>query len=266
MKISIDVITCLSMFLSIMCMNTAAIAADEPNQATDTIAEIDAGLDEVDNDMKELEELLGEVGGAEQPEKKQGPGTWKRKYYFKYVTYESPDTGPLQKSHYVRMGVTKSTAGMYAITPAAENERDIFWVMKIQYNKESYKPAEIHMARIKKNDDPEQAIQKIIAEYLRSVAKDGILREAFIADNSKQLFTGSDKVDPLKEFKIEKLAGPFDNPDDACEPMAVYFSMLGFYPSAAALRNESSELQHRIMWDNPKPDKKVYNIFWYYRH
>jgi len=237
----------------------------EPQAASDPFGALDAGLDEVDDDMEELKKLLESESGIKEPDQKTGPAQWKRKYYSHYVIYNSPDSGALPEYPHQRMGITMRDA---YVPPVGQDERDIFWAMGLSYefrgysNGYVYESADLHRLRIKKDENPDEAIRKIMDRYRNDVGEQGKLRRAFIYDITEKHLRGEGGTDPLQKFTVEKLSGPFNSPDDACGAVAGFYSLKGDYQTANMYRNEGSDQVLRLIWDNPKFDKEVYHIFW----
>ena len=156
----------------------------------------------------------------------------------------------------------------YFLPSAAPGEKNVYWTMKISYAFQGYsnsflrKDAEIHLVRIKKSDDPEGAIQKILERYQREAASGGDLNEAFVYDITEKHLRGQGGTAPLTDFTVEKIGGPYTVPDEACNDIVVYFSQAGMYEWAEHYRNPKPENPIKVVWDNPKPDDQMYFIFW----
>jgi hypothetical protein len=192
----------------------------------------------------------------------------KRKYRYHYVIYhKDKHKGPVSKYTSKRNMVKEMN---YYVPPPAEEEQDVYWVMQLHYLIEAYSfrtgsdTAHIHMVRIKKRQSPEAAINQILNRYRRDVAEGGNLREAFVHDVIERSARPGESAS-LAEFEVRKLAGPFDNPDEACGPVAAFYSRLGFESASEVAwryQVEDPEQELRVIWDNPKKDDEVYYVFW----
>jgi len=264
MKLSIILL----IFLIVVSVVAPVSQGAEPAETSDPFEALEGGLDEVDQDMEELKKLLESTGGGEKEPEKKGAASWRRNYRFEYVTFQSSDTGSLPKNYEDRVGGGKTKIGskiFHSFSPLAETEREIFWVAKIHYELigvRSSDSVDIHMLRIKQNENPEEAIRKLMDRWRNDVSKDGNMREAFIFDGSKKISRGLGYFAKFDKFTIENLGGPFDNPDEACGPIAGHYSLKGYHQIAELYWSVDPKQQLRIVWDNPKPDKKMYRIFW----
>lgn len=213
--------------------------------------------------MEEKIEAMRKILGEEDESSDTEDEPTKRKYRYHYVIYHrDKHKGPVPK--YTRNMVKEMN---YYVPPPAEDEQDVYWVMQLNYLIEAYSfriirnDANIHMVRAKKGQSPEAAINQILNRYRRDVAEGGDLREAFVHDVIKKSARPGEGGS-LAKFEVRKLAGPFDNPDQACEPVAAFYYRLGLSEWAWRYQVEESEEELRIVWDNPKKDDEIYYVFW----
>lgn len=247
------------------CPSTLCAESDKTDKADDAIDAFKAGLDEVDGDIEELRKLLeiGEESGTRDGEK--NAPALKRKISFHYVTKFGEAKGPLPKLPWKRKWSKTQNS---SIPPPASGERDVYWVMRHYYEVDGYNndllydQPYLHMVRAKKGESPDAATQRVLAKYQKDGSKGGDLHEAFMYDTSQKHLRGGGGS--LTVLKLEKIAGPFDNAHEACQPIANYYAGKGLYEIAEMYRDQNSEYYLKAYWDNPKPDDQMYYVFWEY--
>ena len=251
----------------------------------DLDAQMEAAIEELEKDLEALrtigkDETPDGEGAADKDKKR----PWKRQYSFEYVFWRYSGEKPLPPTYrnHLPKGVIQSStrqhlSGRSALPP--EGDRYVFWVMQITYtidrSDRSYKRhnlllSPLHMLQLKKEENAEEAIEKVLQAYKRNVAENGVLRNPFVAYVTRK--------GTVSKFQVKKLAGPFDNPDEARPAVAdFYFGLAGefqeFGEIARDWQNDYSDKELSLVWDNPwanprgwiKPPKKgekLYPIFW----
>jgi len=246
----------------IFILSAQFLHADEPTD-DELIGELEAGLSAVDEDLQALEGALGDEE-ADEDDPGDEETAVKGTYYCSY-SYWKPEADE-EMPIILKPGTAMTYSGAMPVT--GPDERNVFWVMQIDYKVKSYSNrklinsfTDIHMLRLKKGEDAKAAIRKVVEQYRTSVGEKGRLTKAFLREMAKKL--NDSRCDEILKFEVENLGGPYSNPYTAAKgPLADSYLDKGLGEIGRPLQRGDYKYSIKIIWDNPIRNKNTYQVFW----
>jgi hypothetical protein len=222
----------------------------------------DRTLDEINDDLDNTSDALDEAiaalqaaagGGSESGEHaadRQDEPRSTRTFSYHWFVY-------LHNAEPVQLVERTGSFDAAAMTKPADDERDVFWVMRLKYRVQAPRSSRthtcdaalIHMLRLKKDEDAEKAMQAVMQTHKSCVGDGGPLRSEFLRAMAKKLNESGEAT--LLEFEVEKLGGPYDTPDACRKPIAEFcFRTDGLGDLGWDYQREHSDRVIRVIWDN----------------